>query len=82
MRENPSPLRSHYDDYFELVQHHALVVRCGDQGVSVVISREEYEHSLDDAYWLAQAEAIRQEARGLSDYEITERLTALFGKAN
>jgi antitoxin Phd len=65
MREvNATDLKNQFGEFLDLARAEPVGIRKSGKLTAVMVSAEEYEHlqRLDDAYWIARAEAA--EARG------------------
>jgi PHD/YefM family antitoxin component YafN of YafNO toxin-antitoxin module len=61
---NSTDFKTHFGDFVDLIREGPIEVLRGAKPIGVFLSRDEYDHlqRLEDAYWLARAEAA--EARG------------------
>ena len=77
---NSTDFKNHLGEFLDLARDEALMVRKSGKPLAVVMSAEEYEHlqRLEDAYWLARAQAAETRGQWVGHDEamrsMTERL--------
>jgi PHD/YefM family antitoxin component YafN of YafNO toxin-antitoxin module len=61
---NSTDFKTHFGEFVDIVRDEPIEVLRGSKRVGIFLSPDEYEHlqRLDDAYWIARAQAA--EARG------------------
>jgi prevent-host-death family protein len=74
---NATDFKTHFGDFVDLVRDEAIEVLRGTKPVGVFVSRDEYTHlqSLEDAYWIAKAEAAEAGGRWIGHDEAIRALT-------
>jgi prevent-host-death family protein len=59
LQVNSTDFKTHFGDFADRVRDEPIEVLRGSKPAGVFLSREDYDHlvRLDDAYWVARAEA-------------------------
>jgi PHD/YefM family antitoxin component YafN of YafNO toxin-antitoxin module len=77
---NSTDFKTHFGEFADLAQDEPIEVLRGSKPVGVFLSREEYDHfqRLEDAYWVARAQAAEATGQWIGHDEamrlLTERL--------
>jgi prevent-host-death family protein len=77
---NATDFKNHFGEFLDMAKDEALMVNKSGKPMAVVLSLEEYEHleRLDDAYWIARAQAAEASGEWIGHDEamrlLTERL--------
>ena len=78
MREvNATDLKNQFGEFLNLAQDEPVGIRKSGKLTAVMVSVEEYAHfqKLDDAYWVARAEAAEQRGQWVEHDEAMRLLT-------
>ena len=77
---NSTDFKTHFGEFVDLVRDEPIEVMRGSKRVGIFLSPDEYEHfqRLDDAYWVARAQAAEVRGEWVGHDEamrlLTERL--------
>jgi len=72
MREvNATDMKNQFGEFLDLTRDEAIGIRKSGKLTAVMVSAEEYEHlqRLEDAYWLARAEAAENRGQWVGHEE-------------
>jgi prevent-host-death family protein len=84
MREiNSTDFKNHLGEFLGLAKDETLMVSKSGKPLAVVMSAEEYEHlqRLEDAYWIARAEAAESRGEWIGHDEAMRSLTERLKRA-
>lgn len=77
---NATDFKNHFGEFLDMARDEPVVANRSGKPLAVVLSVEEYEHleRLDDAYWIARADAAKASGEWIGHDEamrlLTERL--------
>ena len=74
---NSTDFKTHFGDFVDLVRNEPIEVLRGSKPVGVFLSPDEYDHlqRLEDAYWVARAEAAEAKGEWVGHDEAVRMLT-------
>ena len=74
---NSTDFKTHFGEFVDLVRDEPIEVLRGSKPVGVFLAREEYDHllALDDAYWIARAQAAEASGEWIGHDEAVRLLT-------
>jgi prevent-host-death family protein len=74
---NSTDFKTHFGEFVDLVRDEPIEVLRGNKPVGVFLSSVEYEHlqQLEDAYWVARAEAAEAGGQWVGHAEAMRALT-------
>ena len=76
LQVNSTDFKTHFGDFANRVRDEPIEILRGSKPVGVFLSREDYDHltRLDDAYWVARAQAAEAAGEWISHDEAVRLL--------